>query len=278
MSTRRKATDRCEWRQVIRPSWGMQVAWKSWPSAVNAAPRNASRSNRPRTRTWACLISVVARSGGLLAWGRGTRDRRVSSGARQCGDGGRDALPRRNRGYRRVISRYPGYLSVSSQDSSRDTPAAGLMRSPGSENHYFKCAPTCDFILVDERPSHSGLGAPFHCADPGTVPGRGARRPYRPLTLARERNCLSAPPGQPPSRRHRHGALHGDGTDQSADEPPYPDRLLTPEAAAERFGVTKRWLLDHTDQIPGVKRLSRKIVRFSKRSLARFFDKSAVWP
>jgi len=35
-------------------------------------------------------------------------------------------------------------------------------------------------------------------------------------------------------------------------------------------------LLDHTDQIPGVKRLSRKIVRFSERSLARFFDKSAV--
>jgi hypothetical protein len=60
------------------------------------------------------------------------------------------------------------------------------------------------------------------------------------------------------------------------DEPPNPDRLLTPEAAAERFGVTKRWLLAHTDQISGVKRLSRKIVRFSERSLARFFDTSAV--
>jgi hypothetical protein len=66
------------------------------------------------------------------------------------------------------------------------------------------------------------------------------------------------------------------GQTRQRDEPPYPDRLLTPEAAAERFGVTKRWLLDHTDQIPGVKRLSRKIVRFSERSLARFFDKSAV--
>src|SRR6266851_6534468 len=49
-----------------------------------------------------------------------------------------------------------------------------------------------------------------------------------------------------------------------------PDRLLTPEAAAARFGVTKRWLLDHAEEIPGVRRLSRKIVRFSERRLARF--------
>jgi len=55
-----------------------------------------------------------------------------------------------------------------------------------------------------------------------------------------------------------------------------PDRLLTPEAAAERFGVTKRWLLDHADEMPGVKRLSRKIVRFSERRLARFLDKTPV--
>ncbi len=54
-----------------------------------------------------------------------------------------------------------------------------------------------------------------------------------------------------------------------------PDRLLTPDAAAERFGVTKRWLLDHADQIPGVRRLSRKIVRFSERRLARFLDRTA---
>lgn len=54
-----------------------------------------------------------------------------------------------------------------------------------------------------------------------------------------------------------------------------PERLLTPDAAAERFGVTKRWLLDHADQIPGVRRLSRKIVRFSERRLARFLDRTA---
>ncbi len=52
-----------------------------------------------------------------------------------------------------------------------------------------------------------------------------------------------------------------------------PDRLLTPKAAAARFGVTKRWLLEHADEIPGVRRLSRKIVRFSERRLARFLEK-----
>jgi hypothetical protein len=52
-----------------------------------------------------------------------------------------------------------------------------------------------------------------------------------------------------------------------------PDRLLTPAAAAARFGVTKRWLLEHADEIPGVRRLSRKIVRFSERRLARFLEK-----
>jgi len=54
------------------------------------------------------------------------------------------------------------------------------------------------------------------------------------------------------------------------------DRLLTPDAAAARFGVTKRWLLEHADEIPGVRRLSRKIVRFSERRLARFIDRSPV--
>jgi hypothetical protein len=55
-----------------------------------------------------------------------------------------------------------------------------------------------------------------------------------------------------------------------------PDRLLTPEAAAARYGVTKRWLLDHAEEIPGVRRLSRKIVRFSERRLARFLERTPV--
>jgi hypothetical protein len=62
--------------------------------------------------------------------------------------------------------------------------------------------------------------------------------------------------------------------DQRSDAEP--DRLLTPQVAAARFGVTKRWLLDHADEIPGVRRLSRKIVRFSERRLARFLERTAV--
>jgi hypothetical protein len=55
-----------------------------------------------------------------------------------------------------------------------------------------------------------------------------------------------------------------------------PDQLLTPAAAAERFGVTKRWLLAHANDIPGVKRLSRKTIRFSERRLARYLDRTRV--
>ena len=62
--------------------------------------------------------------------------------------------------------------------------------------------------------------------------------------------------------------------DQRSDAEP--DRLLTPETAAARFGVTKRWLLEHADEIPGVRRLSRKIVRFSERRLGRFLDRKPV--
>ncbi len=50
------------------------------------------------------------------------------------------------------------------------------------------------------------------------------------------------------------------------------DRLLSPEEAAAEFGVTKRWLLEHANEIPGVRRLSRKTVRFSERALRRHLN------
>jgi hypothetical protein len=50
------------------------------------------------------------------------------------------------------------------------------------------------------------------------------------------------------------------------------DRLLTPEDAAEQFKVSKRWLLHHAYEIPGVRRLSRKTIRFSERALRRHLD------
>jgi predicted acylesterase/phospholipase RssA len=55
-----------------------------------------------------------------------------------------------------------------------------------------------------------------------------------------------------------------------------PDRLISAEVAATRFGVKRRWLLDHAGEIPGVKRLSRKTIRFSERKLARFLDRSTA--
>jgi len=59
-------------------------------------------------------------------------------------------------------------------------------------------------------------------------------------------------------------------------ERPERDRLLAPEEAAHQFGVTRRWLLDHADDIPGSKRLSRKIIRFSERGVSRFLMKQAA--
>jgi hypothetical protein len=70
--------------------------------------------------------------------------------------------------------------------------------------------------------------------------------------------------------------LIGDGNHQQRGQESAPERLLTPEVAATRFGVKKRWLLDHADEIPGVKRLSRKTIRFSERRLARFLERTTA--
>jgi hypothetical protein len=53
---------------------------------------------------------------------------------------------------------------------------------------------------------------------------------------------------------------------------PEPDHLLSPEDAAKRFNVKRRWLLDHADEIPGSRRLSRKLIRFSERGLSRYLN------
>jgi hypothetical protein len=66
------------------------------------------------------------------------------------------------------------------------------------------------------------------------------------------------------------------GQSRPADDDPRVDRLLSPEAAADRFDVTRRWLLDHADEIPGVRRLSRKVVRFSEKHLERFLARTGI--
>ena len=70
--------------------------------------------------------------------------------------------------------------------------------------------------------------------------------------------------------------LMAHGNRQQRIQESEPEQLLTPEVAAARFGVKKRWLLDHAGEIPGVTRLSRKTVRFSARRLARFLERSTA--
>lgn len=52
-----------------------------------------------------------------------------------------------------------------------------------------------------------------------------------------------------------------------------PDRLLAPDEAAARLGVTVRWLYRHAGQLPFTRRLGRKTLRFSERGLARHLER-----
>ncbi len=63
----------------------------------------------------------------------------------------------------------------------------------------------------------------------------------------------------------RHAMLTRQPRQQQAEQ----DRLLTPKEAAALYGVKARWLLDHAEEIPGARRLSRKVIRFSERALRR---------
>lgn len=48
------------------------------------------------------------------------------------------------------------------------------------------------------------------------------------------------------------------------------DRLISVEDAAERLGVTPRWLYRHAPRLPFARRLSRKALRFSELGLKRW--------
>jgi hypothetical protein len=54
------------------------------------------------------------------------------------------------------------------------------------------------------------------------------------------------------------------------------ERWLTPDEAAAAFGVSKRWLLTHQGQIPGRRRLSRKVIRFNARLLAKYLRRDSA--
>lgn len=58
------------------------------------------------------------------------------------------------------------------------------------------------------------------------------------------------------------------GADTPSPDPP--ERLLTPEEAAARLGVTRRYLYRHAKALPFARRLSRKTLRFDARGLAKW--------
>jgi len=61
-------------------------------------------------------------------------------------------------------------------------------------------------------------------------------------------------------------------SDDRAVALPVSDEWLTAEQTAARLGVSDRWCYDHADQL-GVRRLSRRCVRFSARAVDRFMTK-----
>ena len=60
-------------------------------------------------------------------------------------------------------------------------------------------------------------------------------------------------------------ALDGSSGAPPAFDPP--DRLLTVREAAERLGVSKRYLYGHAHEFPFAKRLSAKALRFSANGI-----------
>jgi hypothetical protein len=53
------------------------------------------------------------------------------------------------------------------------------------------------------------------------------------------------------------------------------DRLLGPEEAGRRMGVTVRWLYRHYARLDFARKLSRKTLRFSERGLVRWLSEQA---
>jgi hypothetical protein len=50
------------------------------------------------------------------------------------------------------------------------------------------------------------------------------------------------------------------------------DRMLTAAKVAEMLDTTERWVYNHADQL-GVKRLSRRCIRFSEAAVHRYLER-----
>lgn len=53
-------------------------------------------------------------------------------------------------------------------------------------------------------------------------------------------------------------------------KPDRPERLLDVHEAAERLGVSERWLYDRSDTLPFVRRLGARTLRFSAAGIERW--------
>lgn len=65
-------------------------------------------------------------------------------------------------------------------------------------------------------------------------------------------------------------AANGNGREPDATEP---DRLLTPKEAADRLGVSVRYLYGHLAKFPFAVRLPGRSVRFSARGLGKYIER-----
>lgn len=82
-------------------------------------------------------------------------------------------------------------------------------------------------------------------------PGSSVTVPREALLAALDDEVASPPVG------------NGDATPAAAEQ------WLTAEEAAELLHVSARWVYDHGDKL-GVRRLSRRCVRFSSRAVGRY--------
>ena len=54
------------------------------------------------------------------------------------------------------------------------------------------------------------------------------------------------------------------------------DTLLTAQQAAERLGVSRRWMYRHADSLPFTRKLSGGTLRFSSKGLERWQERRAA--
>ncbi|MFH1763311.1 MAG: helix-turn-helix domain-containing protein [Gemmatimonadota bacterium] len=54
-----------------------------------------------------------------------------------------------------------------------------------------------------------------------------------------------------------------------------PDRQLTAQEAADRAGVTRKWIYNHAESLPFVKKLAPRTYRISERGLKRWLERKA---